>query len=156
DGRGRRGDRSSLRLVHGTLLGGNGRGPAVGGRHPTRCPRSRRRSSADPEDSTPCPARPQPIVFPRSPHYASGHPPTTHSTLPRRPEDRPMPTDKPIRVAIIGLGFGAEFIPIYQNYPGAEMYAICRRNKKGLDEVGDRYGIKACYTDFDAVLKDPN
>ena len=40
-------------------------------------------------------------------------------------------------VAIVGLGFGAEFIPIYQNYPGAEMYAICRRDQKGLDEVGD-------------------
>ena len=42
-----------------------------------------------------------------------------------------MASEKPIRVAIIGLGFGAEFIPIYQNYPGAEMYAICRRDQKG-------------------------
>jgi predicted dehydrogenase len=39
-----------------------------------------------------------------------------------------MATDKPIRVAIIGLGFGAEFIPIYQAYPGADLYAICRRS----------------------------
>jgi predicted dehydrogenase len=67
-----------------------------------------------------------------------------------------MATDRPIRVAIIGLGFGAEFIPIYQNYPGAEMYAICRRNQKGLDECGDRYGIKVRYTKFDDVLADPN
>ena len=36
--------------------------------------------------------------------------------------------DKPIRVAIVGLGFGAEFIPIYQAHPHAEMAAICRRN----------------------------
>ena len=42
-----------------------------------------------------------------------------------------MATDRPIRVAIVGLGFGAEFIPIYQNYPGAEMYAICRASQKG-------------------------
>ncbi|MBX6315147.1 MAG: Gfo/Idh/MocA family oxidoreductase [Isosphaeraceae bacterium] len=67
-----------------------------------------------------------------------------------------MASDKPIRVAIIGLGFGAEFIPIYQNYPGAEMYAICRRNKKGLDEVGDRFGVKVRYTNFEDVLNDPN
>jgi predicted dehydrogenase len=67
-----------------------------------------------------------------------------------------MATDRPIRVAIIGLGFGAEFIPIYQNYPGAEMYAICRRNPKGLNEVGDRFGIKARYSSFDDVLADPN
>ena len=41
-----------------------------------------------------------------------------------------MASEKPIRVAIIGLGFGAEFIPIYQKYPGAEMYAICRRDRQ--------------------------
>jgi predicted dehydrogenase len=67
-----------------------------------------------------------------------------------------MASDRPIRVAIIGLGFGAEFIPIYQNHPGAELNAICRRSKKGLDECGDRFGISTRYTDFDAVLKDPN
>ena len=40
-----------------------------------------------------------------------------------------------VRVAIVGLGFGAEFIPIYQAHPNAEMYAICRRNKAELDRV---------------------
>ena len=65
-----------------------------------------------------------------------------------------MASAKPIRVAIIGLGFGAEFIPIYQKYPGAEIHAICRRDKKGLDEVGDRYGIKARYTEYRDLLKD--
>ena len=67
-----------------------------------------------------------------------------------------MASEKPIRVAIIGLGFGAEFIPIYQKYPGAEIYAICRRDRKGLDECGDRYGIKARYTDYRELLKDPD
>jgi predicted dehydrogenase len=66
-----------------------------------------------------------------------------------------MASEKPTRVAIIGLGFGAEFIPIYQNYPGAEIYAICRRDRKGLDECGDRYKIEARYTDYRDVLKDP-
>jgi predicted dehydrogenase len=67
-----------------------------------------------------------------------------------------MASQESIRVAIIGLGFGAEFIPIYQNYPGAEMYGICRRDKKGLDEVGDRYKIPARFTDYHELLKDPN
>ena len=67
-----------------------------------------------------------------------------------------MASEKPIRVAIIGLGFGAEFIPIYQKYPGAEIYAICRRDRKGLDECGDRYRIKARYTDYRELLKDPD
>jgi predicted dehydrogenase len=65
-----------------------------------------------------------------------------------------MASAQPIRVAIIGLGFGAEFIPIYQKYPGAEIHAICRRDKKGLDEVGDRYGIKARYTEYRDLLKE--
>src|SRR4051794_26364627 len=67
-----------------------------------------------------------------------------------------MPSDKKIRVAIVGLGFGAEFIPIYQAHPSAEMYAICRRNRAEMDKVGDRYGIKARYTDYADLLKDPN
>ena len=67
-----------------------------------------------------------------------------------------MASTSKIRVAIVGLGFGAEFIPIYQNHPGAAMYAICRRNAKGLNEVGDRYGIKTRYTDYDKLLADPN
>ncbi|GIW87043.1 MAG: oxidoreductase [Isosphaeraceae bacterium] len=67
-----------------------------------------------------------------------------------------MASEKPIRVAIVGLGFGAEFIPIYQNYPGAEMYAICRRDPKALNEIGDRYKVPARYTDYRELLKDPN
>ena len=59
-----------------------------------------------------------------------------------------MSTNKKVRVAIIGLGFGAEFIPIYQTHPNAEMYAICRRNKKELDAVGDRFGIQTRYTEL--------
>jgi hypothetical protein len=43
-----------------------------------------------------------------------------------------------VRVAIVGLGFGAEFIPIYQQHPDAEMYAICRRDKAEMDKVGER------------------
>ncbi len=67
-----------------------------------------------------------------------------------------MPSDKKIRVAIVGLGFGAEFIPIYQAHPNAEMYAICRRNRAELDRCGDRYGVKVRYSDYDELLRDPN
>ena len=67
-----------------------------------------------------------------------------------------MASDKKIRVAIVGLGFGAEFIPIYQKHPNAEMVAVCRRNKAELDKCGDKFGIKARYTDYAQLLKDPN
>src|SRR5205814_6975776 len=60
-----------------------------------------------------------------------------------------------INVAIVGLGFGAEFIPIYQRHPGANMYAICQRTKKKLDTIGDAFGVEARYTDFHKLLKDP-
>jgi predicted dehydrogenase len=67
-----------------------------------------------------------------------------------------MSSDKKIRVAVVGLGFGAEFIPIYQNHPNAEMYAVCRRSAKELNESGDRFGVKVRYTDYDKLLADPN
>jgi predicted dehydrogenase len=67
-----------------------------------------------------------------------------------------MPSSNKVRVAVVGLGFGAEFIPIYQKHPAAEMAAICRRNKKALDECGDRFGIKVRHTSFDDLLTDPN
>src|SRR5437868_13456707 len=63
---------------------------------------------------------------------------------------------KKVRVAIVGLGFGAEFIPIYQAHPDAEMYAVCRRNKAELDRSGDKFGIKARYTDYAQLHKDPD
>lgn len=62
---------------------------------------------------------------------------------------------KKINIAIVGLGFGAEFIPIYQHYPHANLVAICQRNEKRLNEVGDAFGIAKRYTDYDALLRDP-
>ncbi len=59
------------------------------------------------------------------------------------------------RIAIVGLGFGAEFIPLYQHHPNAEMYAICQRDPKKLNAVGDLFGVDVRYTDFKELLKDP-
>ena len=63
---------------------------------------------------------------------------------------------KKVRVAIIGLGFGAEFIPIYQNHPHAEMYAICQRAPEKLKQIGDAFGVEKRYTSYDEVLRDEN
>jgi len=67
-----------------------------------------------------------------------------------------MSSDRKVRVAIVGLGFGAEFIPIYQAHPNAEMYAICRRDKAELERCAKQFGIPKTYTDYDELLKDPN
>jgi predicted dehydrogenase len=64
-------------------------------------------------------------------------------------------SDKKINVAIVGLGFGAEFIPIFQRHPNANMYAICQRNEAKLKEIGDHYKIEQRYTDFADLLNDP-
>ncbi|MDF1657904.1 MAG: Gfo/Idh/MocA family oxidoreductase [Verrucomicrobiales bacterium] len=65
-----------------------------------------------------------------------------------------IPIDHP-RVAIIGLGFGAEFIPIYQRHPNAEITAVCQRNPDMLNEIADKYGIEKRFTDYDELLADP-
>ncbi len=64
-------------------------------------------------------------------------------------------SQKQVKIAIVGLGFGAEFIPIYQRHPQANMYAICQRNPEKLNAVGDAFGIAKRYTNYDDLLKDP-
>jgi predicted dehydrogenase len=59
-----------------------------------------------------------------------------------------------VSVAIVGLGFGAEFIPIYQKHPNADMYGVCRRNEAELNKVGDAFGVEKRYTKFEDVLAD--
>ena len=61
-----------------------------------------------------------------------------------------------INVAIVGLGFGTQFIPIYKRHPKTNMYAICRRSRAGLDAVGNAFGVQRRYERFDDVLADPD
>ena len=63
---------------------------------------------------------------------------------------------KTVNVAMVGLGFGAEFIPIYQSHPNANVHAICRRNEAELNKVGDTLGIDRRYTNYEDVLRDPD
>lgn len=63
---------------------------------------------------------------------------------------------KKVNVAIVGLGFGAEFIPIYQRHPNANMYAICQRNPEKLKKTGDTFKIDKRYAKYEEVLADKN
>jgi predicted dehydrogenase len=63
--------------------------------------------------------------------------------------------DKKINMAIVGLGFGAEFIPIYLKHPGANLVAICQRTRSKLDKIGDAARINKRYTSYEELLKDP-
>ncbi|WP_286764488.1 Gfo/Idh/MocA family protein, partial [Rhodopirellula sp. UBA1907] len=64
-------------------------------------------------------------------------------------------SDGKVKMAMVGLGFGSEFISIYQAHPDADVVAICRRNEAELNKAGDQFGIDRRFTDFDAVLADP-
>jgi predicted dehydrogenase len=61
-----------------------------------------------------------------------------------------------VRVAIAGLGFGAEFIPIYQAHPDAELVAVCQRSQETLDRVADTFAVPRRYTSYQEMLGDPD
>jgi predicted dehydrogenase len=69
-----------------------------------------------------------------------------------------MATKEKVKIGLVGLGFGAEFIPIYQNHPNAEVGAICQRDPDKLNAIGDAFGIskESRYTDWREMLKAPN
>jgi predicted dehydrogenase len=67
-----------------------------------------------------------------------------------------MEQERKLNVGIVGLEFGAEFIPIYQRHPNANMYAICQRNRARLNEIGDRFGVRVRYDDYGKMLQDKN
>lgn len=64
-----------------------------------------------------------------------------------------MASRQPVRVGIVGLGFGKEFIPIYQDYGKSEVVAICKRDKAELEAIGDEFSIKYRYTKYEEMLK---
>jgi predicted dehydrogenase len=65
-----------------------------------------------------------------------------------------MASGKKVKVAVVGLGFGAEFIPLYQKHPDAECYAICQRDEAKLKKVGDMFKVERRFTRFEDLLKD--
>ena len=62
---------------------------------------------------------------------------------------------KKINVAIVGLGFGAEFIPILSAASLCHMYAVCQRDPEKLKKTASAFGIEKIFTDFHKLLQDP-
>jgi len=54
----------------------------------------------------------------------------------------------------VGLGFGAEFIPIHQRHPHARLVAICQRSRDKLDQIGQAHGVERRYQSYAELLKD--
>lgn len=61
-----------------------------------------------------------------------------------------------VRVAVVGLGFGAEFVPIYKAWDKTQCVAVCRRDAAKLNAFADEFDIPKRYTDFHEMLKDPD
>ncbi|MGB5555332.1 MAG: Gfo/Idh/MocA family oxidoreductase [Flavobacteriaceae bacterium] len=64
--------------------------------------------------------------------------------------------DKMINIAIVGLGFGAEFIPIYQKHPNTNLIAISQRKASKLNALADAFGIERRYSSYNELLNDPD
>ncbi|PTY01654.1 oxidoreductase [Verrucomicrobia bacterium LW23] len=60
-----------------------------------------------------------------------------------------------VNIAIVGLGFGAEFIPIYQAHPNARLVAVCQRDPAKLAALRQAFGIPKGYTSYAELLADP-
>ncbi len=63
-----------------------------------------------------------------------------------------MNTDKKLSVAVVGMGFGAEFVPIYLAHPNVEHVAICDLNEDRLRYVGERFGVERRIRDVREII----
>ena len=62
-----------------------------------------------------------------------------------------MPKHNKLRVAVVGLGFGAEFVPIYLDHPDVQSVAVCDANPERLRRVAERFGIKRQFADVEEI-----
>ncbi len=60
-----------------------------------------------------------------------------------------------IRIAVVGLGFGAEFVPIYLAHPDVQSVAVCDGNPERLRSAAAKFGIRQQFNDFEEVVQSP-
>ena len=60
-----------------------------------------------------------------------------------------------MRMVVVGLEFGAEFVPIYADHPGVTSIGIADLRADLATQVARRFGVERVYPDLDAVLADP-
>jgi predicted dehydrogenase len=62
-------------------------------------------------------------------------------------------SQKKITVVIVGMGFGKEFIPIYQSHPDIKAVGICTRNKKALADLAAKFNLDKdlCFENFEDI-----
>ena len=65
-----------------------------------------------------------------------------------------MTASRKIKVALAGLSFGAEFVPIFLHHPKVESLTICDSDPEVLKNIGDRFDVDKRVSDLDDVLAD--
>lgn len=58
-----------------------------------------------------------------------------------------------LRVALVGLGFGGEFAPIYLHHPDVAELAICDSDETVLNAVGEKFGIERRFTNITEIIE---
>ena len=61
---------------------------------------------------------------------------------------------KKIKAAIVGLGFGGAFVPIWREHPNVEQIGICDLDRGLTEKVAKAYDISKVYSSFEDVLMD--
>ena len=61
-----------------------------------------------------------------------------------------------ISIAVVGMGFGAEFAAIYNRHPAVERCIVVDQSAERLGAVADRFDIAERRTSLDDVLADPS
>ena len=60
-----------------------------------------------------------------------------------------------LRVAVVGLGFGAEFVPIYLDHPDVASVVVCDGNPQRLARVTERFRVQGACLQLDEVIGSP-
>ena len=61
-----------------------------------------------------------------------------------------------LNVALVGLGFGSAFVPIYQKHPDVGRLVLCDANPARLRDLQTRFGVKHAVATLEEVLADPS
>lgn len=61
---------------------------------------------------------------------------------------------KKIKAAIVGLGFGGAFVPIWREHPNVEQIGICDLDRGLTEKVAKAYDISKVYSSVEDVLMD--
>lgn len=57
-----------------------------------------------------------------------------------------------VRIGVVGLNFGSQFVPIYQRHPDVDAVALCEPNKEKLQAVGEKFGIADRFASLEEML----